>query len=116
MTTTILTRGVEWSSSTLHDRWGDNVTDEQVTELGKLVVSRFEKLTEAEWGVSVHWLPSTSEVRGPVAANTVFNDIYLNNPLDGIRGRATSDVWRAVIGYGGPMAEAVNEIFQEVTD
>lgn len=112
MTTTVVARGSEWSSSTLHDGWGDNVTDEQVAELGKLAVTRFEDLAEAA-GYLVDWLPSVSQVHG------VDLDMYDDAGeciLDDIRKQAIEEVWQAVIGDGGPMAAAVTRIFEEVTD
>lgn len=113
MTTTVLARGSEWSAHTLHDGWGDNVTDEQIAKLGKLVVSRFEELAENA-GCAVSWFPSLSEVHGDIELD-VYDDTG-ECVLDDIRERATQDIWQAVIGDGGLMEEAVTKIFEEVAD
>lgn len=107
MTTTVLTRGSEWSASTLHDGWGD-VTDTQVKQLSCLVCSRFEELAK-DAGYLVSWFPFISEVRGDVDLNA--HDDTEGCVLDDIREQATQDVWEAVIGNGGPMEEAVKQIF-----
>jgi len=107
MTTRVVARGSEWSVSTLHDGWGDNVTDAQARALSTLAVSRFEELAR-EAGYPVMWFPFTSEVQGNISLD-VYDDCG-NCALDDIREQAINQVWNAVVGNCGPMMEAVNKI------
>ena len=107
MTARVVAQGSEWSASTLHDGWGEGVTDEQVSKLGALVVSRFEELAQTE-GYTVYWFPAQSVVSGDVDVS--LYDDHGNCILDGIREQAINQVWNAVIGNCGPMMKAVNKI------
>ena len=87
MTSTVFTRGAEWSAATLYDGWGDEVTDKQIEALGGLVTDRFQELAE---DTSVYWYPQTSEVIGDV------DDDVTTEQLETWREQAFAEVWSGV--------------------
>ena len=105
MTSTVFTRGSQWSANSLHDGWGENVTDDQAQALGDLVVQRFDELAHNA-GSTVFWQPATSEVIGEVVGTgpdmwkEVREDGGETTPelLAEWREQATAEVWAAVIG------------------
>ena len=105
MTSTVFTRGAQWSASRLYDGWGDNVTVAQAQALGDLVVQRFDELAHNA-GSTVFWQPATSEVIGEVVGTgpdmwrEVREDGGATTPelLNEWREQATAEVWAAVIG------------------
>jgi len=106
MTSTVFTRGSAWRVAELHDVWGDNVTDEQVAALGKLVVERFHTLAQ---DTSVSWFPTTSEVIGDV------DDDVTTEHLEEWREQALEEVWAAVVGESADadLCAEVADIFKE---
>lgn len=126
MTSTVFARGAQWSAATLYDGWGDDVTDEQASELGNLVVQRFDELARAA-GSTVFWQPATSEVIGEVVGTgpDMWREARdddgetTTEPMDDWRERAIAEVWAAVIGESddAELYAKVAAIFQEdVTD
>jgi len=102
MTSTVFTRGSQWSEATLFDGWGD-IADEQVEALSALVVRRFDELAY-ESGSTVFWQPVTSEVIGEVMGTgpdmwkEVREDGGETTPelMEEWREQATAEVWAAV--------------------
>lgn len=93
MTSTVFTRGAEWSEATLSDGWGETTTDEQAEALGALVVEQFEQLAHAT-GSTVFWQPATSEVIGTVIGTG-------------------GDMWREARDDGGETTDADMEQWRE---
>ncbi len=123
MTSTTFARGAEWSSSRLNDGWGDNVTEEQTTALGALVVHRFDELAEQS-GSTARWQPATSEVIGEVIGTgpDMWQEAReggetTDDLLTEWREWAISEVWTATIGGPAPdhITEAVTHILAPAT-
>lgn len=92
-TTTVLTRGSDWSEITLNDGWGE-CGDERADEcktyemLGAKVSNRFDDLCE-ERGIHAYWYPYTSEVIGNINQNIE------EGLLDELRVKARTEIWDA---------------------